>query len=215
MKSSLLARHHQGRKGRRLAAGCLAPRPASACRTRPCRGCSPRCRGWRGRPASPRAASCPGSSCTCWSRRRRPPARTAPAPRPRTSTCGGYPPTGPPARTVSSVEEAARRPHHPVREEGDEEGEDVLLLLPALELDGAVLHGEELEAGVARDALLPAHHPLLLTVHGADPHHALQHHSQPAVRSKYFILHMQTEGFVTVSRWAPGRDNDYILESRN
>ena len=81
------------------------------------------------------------------------------------------------------MEEAARRPHHPVREEGDEEGEDVLLLLPALELDCAVLHGEELEAGVARDALLPAHHPLLLTVHGADPHHALQHHSQPAVRS--------------------------------
>ena len=79
------------------------------------------------------------------------------------------------------------RPHHPVREEGDEEGEDVLLLLPALELDCAVLHGEELEAGVARDALLPAHHPLLLTVHGADPHHALQHHSQPAGRSKYFI----------------------------
>ena len=113
------------------------------------------------------------------------------------------------------MEEAARRPHHPVREEGDEEGEDVLLLLPALELDCAVLHGEELEAGVARDALLPAHHPLLLTVHGADPHHTLQHHSQPAVRSKYFILHMQTEGFVTVSRWAPGRGNGYILESRN
>ena len=87
------------------------------------------------------------------------------------------------------MEEAATRPHHPVREEGDEEGEDVLLLLPALELDGAVLHGVELEAGVARDALLPAHHPLLLTVHGADPHHALQHHSQPAVRSKYFIIH--------------------------
>ena len=99
------------------------------------------------------------------------------------------------------MEEAATRPHHPVREEGDKEGEDVLLLLPALELDGAVLHGVELEAGVARDALLPAHHPLLLTVHGADPHHALQHHSQPAGRSKYFIctvLHMQTEGFVTL-----------------
>ena len=115
------------------------------------------------------------------------------------------------------MEEAARRPHHPVREEGDEEGEDVLLLLPVLELDCAVLHGEEQEAGVARDALLPTHHPLLLTVHGADPHHALQHHSQPAGRRKilYFLFHMQTDGFVTVSRWAPGRDNDYILESRN
>ena len=70
--------------------------------------------------------------------------------------------------------------HHPVRQEGDEEAHYLLLLLPALELDGALVPGVEVEAGVARDPLLAAQHELLLAVDGAHPHQAGELQGQPS-----------------------------------
>ena len=100
-------------------------------------------------------------------------------------------------RLAPLVEVPLPQLHHAVRQEGDQEVHDLLLLLPALELDCALVPGEEVEAGVARDPLLATHHELLLTVDGAHPDEAGELGGQPAPE-RGEVVTVRTAGGVEV-----------------